>query len=184
MDTKEALIKTAIELLCGEGLEGFSTRAVCSKVGVKSPTLYHHFGSLDGLLDQSLSVLLSKFLSEKESQPHTEDVVGDLERGWDHALDFTLRYPKCYAAFLNRMLMGVKFSALERSDKLLMTRIQRAEKHLLVDKATAFALLWSSVHAASLLHLPLSPGVGEKCGVTELREAVMSRLFGATLDSR
>ena len=45
------LIDCALTLFASGGETALTTRAVCGMAGVTAPTLYHHFGTLDGLLN-------------------------------------------------------------------------------------------------------------------------------------
>ena len=47
----DRLLLAAAELLHEAGDGTASTRAICARAGVQAPTLYHHFGSKQGLID-------------------------------------------------------------------------------------------------------------------------------------
>ena len=53
-NARDRLLLAAAELL--EAGSAVSTRAVCDRAGVQAPTLYHHFGSKQGLIDAVASV--------------------------------------------------------------------------------------------------------------------------------
>ena len=48
-EVKQELLQAAKTLLSMQGREGATMRAICAEVGVTPPTLYHHFGDLQGL---------------------------------------------------------------------------------------------------------------------------------------
>ncbi len=50
MNTKEGLIQTAEELFSRRGYEGTGTQEIVRAAGITKPTLYHFFGSKEGLL--------------------------------------------------------------------------------------------------------------------------------------
>lgn len=105
------------------------------------------------------------------------DAVEQLCAGFDHVVDFTTRYPHLYAAATTRMLAGVRFAALEASNRLLLERVQRASEFLRVPPETAVALLWSGAQAACLLQLSLGPVEGGPAHLRAVKEAVMARIF-------
>ena len=53
--------------------EEFSLRAVCDTVGVKIPTLYHFFGSKQGLIDAVVERGFDLYLGEKSSTESSGD---------------------------------------------------------------------------------------------------------------
>jgi len=48
--TKEIVIQTAAEIADKDGLAGVSLKAVAEKLAIRTPSLYNHIDSLDGLL--------------------------------------------------------------------------------------------------------------------------------------
>ncbi|MFI9798506.1 TetR/AcrR family transcriptional regulator [Streptomyces sp. NPDC052302] len=65
--TAERLLDAALEAYVAEGLQGFTVKAVRERSGVSLGSLYHHFGSLDGLFtalaDRWLGVLLGRMVT-------------------------------------------------------------------------------------------------------------------------
>ena len=61
MHARATLLASALEVLEHRGEAGFSTRAVCAMAGVTAPTLYHHFGSADGLLSAAITEAFAQF---------------------------------------------------------------------------------------------------------------------------
>jgi AcrR family transcriptional regulator len=44
-----------------------STRAICERAGVQAPTLYHHFGNKQALLDAVITHGFNRFLAVRKS---------------------------------------------------------------------------------------------------------------------
>jgi AcrR family transcriptional regulator len=53
-ETRDRLLLAAAQLLDESGNTTVSTRAICERAGVEAPTLYHHFGNKQGLIDAVL----------------------------------------------------------------------------------------------------------------------------------
>ena len=51
LKTEDALMRAAESLLEQGGPDAVTTRAVCDAANVGAPTLYHHYGDKNGLLD-------------------------------------------------------------------------------------------------------------------------------------
>jgi AcrR family transcriptional regulator len=58
--TREAIVRTAIEVLDAEGLDGFSMRRVADRLDTGAASLYWHVGSKDGLLDLVLDEVIAE----------------------------------------------------------------------------------------------------------------------------
>jgi len=121
MDTETAILDAAAALLEAQGPDGLTTRAVCEAAGVKSPTLYHHFGDKDGLARALIQRGLADFMQRKHKPPASADPLEQLRAGWDVALEFALKRPALYA---------------------LLSQHVRAQPALVAD---AYALMYSRV---------------------------------------
>jgi AcrR family transcriptional regulator len=95
-DTRQALVDAAISVVSRQGVDGASLRAICARVGVQLPTLYHFFGDKRGLLDAVLAASLERYLAHKRALPATGDPRADLRRGWDLHVGFALENPAIY----------------------------------------------------------------------------------------
>jgi AcrR family transcriptional regulator len=50
-ETRRAILDATQELLVDDGYEGFSMRRLAARCGYTAPSIYHHFGDNQGLLD-------------------------------------------------------------------------------------------------------------------------------------
>jgi AcrR family transcriptional regulator len=48
--TRSRILAVAGELFYSEGIRSVGVEMICKQAGIKKPTLYHHFGSKDGLI--------------------------------------------------------------------------------------------------------------------------------------
>ena len=75
LETKEQVIKAAIDLFSNKGFNGTSIRAIANAMGMSISNIYHYFGNKEGLmlaiLEQSSTRLLNSLrqISEKEIEP-------------------------------------------------------------------------------------------------------------------
>jgi AcrR family transcriptional regulator len=83
MDTRATLVTAAIMILERDGGGKFSTRAVCAAAGITAPTLYHHFGSVDGLMSAAIAEAFNQFLARKLEAKQSSDPALALRQGWD-----------------------------------------------------------------------------------------------------
>jgi AcrR family transcriptional regulator len=143
--TRDRILHAAARLLAESGGAPVSTRAVCAAAGVGAPTLYHHFGDKDGLLDAVVAYGFERYLEEKRAQPSTGDPVEDLRRGWDAHVEFGLARPAFYALMYG---VGRRAAASEEAYKILLFRTEQVARagRLRVPVKTAAEM----VHAASV----------------------------------
>jgi AcrR family transcriptional regulator len=168
MDMRETLVAAALKILEREGAAQFSTRAVCSIANVTAPTLYHHFGSADGLLSAAIAEAFKQFLDSKKRATPSADPAIALIEGWDNYVRFAAERPRLYAAMIGRVLLGATIPAAEQARALLMERIQAiaAQGWLVLPAQAAADLAWASAHAAAMLHVtaqghPPDPAVSD-----------------------
>jgi AcrR family transcriptional regulator len=144
--TRDRILQAAARLLAESGGAPVSTRAVCAAAGVGAPTLYHHFGDKDGLLDAVVAYGFERYLAEERSLPPTGDPVEDLRRGWDAHVEFGLSQPAFYA-----LMYGARrrAGASEEAYRILL--------HMTEEVARAGRLRVPVKTAAAMMH---AAGVG------------------------
>jgi len=79
-----------------------STRELYEAAGVAPPTLYHHFGTKDGLLEAVAEEAFSSYLERKRGVPLTGDLFTDFAAGWDMHIGFGVENPVLYALMYGR----------------------------------------------------------------------------------
>ncbi|WFE56707.1 TetR/AcrR family transcriptional regulator [Micromonospora sp. WMMD712] len=99
-NARDRLLLAAAELLQAGGT--VSTRAVCDRAGVQAPTLYHHFGSKQGLIDAVANHGFTQYTAVESSG----DPLDDLREGWDRHVRFGLEHPSFYGLLYGRVEPG------------------------------------------------------------------------------
>jgi len=96
-DTRQQLLEAAAALISDAPGQDVPLRAICDRVGVKLPTLYHFFGSKDGLLEAVIDYGFESYLALKRDAEPTGDPIEDLRGGWDTHVRFGLDHAGFYA---------------------------------------------------------------------------------------
>ena len=81
MDNKERLLEDALRLFARRGLDSVGVQEVVDAAGVTKPTLYHHFGSKEGLVTELIDrgyAVLTRALDDLG--PFDRDLPPYLER--------------------------------------------------------------------------------------------------------
>ncbi len=180
------MVAAALRILETEGLAQFSTRAVCAIAQVTAPTLYHHFGSADGLLSAAMAEAFDQFLASKKAAIKSSDPVAALQEGWDDYVRFAENRPRLYAAMMSRLLHGADLPAARQGYAMLVARIDAidAQKRLSMSPDAAAQFVWASANAAALLFVtdlgpnPVKPAPN---AISALRETTIRTITNAKL---
>lgn len=105
-DKRQHILKAGSEILSKMGLEGVSTRAVCAKAGVTSPTLYHYFPDKDALLGALVNLAFDEFLEHKKTAKKTSDSLKNYREAWLNFIQFTHDKPEHFRAMAKAILSG------------------------------------------------------------------------------
>jgi len=81
--TRAALIAAADEAFLSGPWERASLESIAQRAGVTKQTLLRHFGSKDGLLEQTLRVAMVEVEEQRLSAP-TDDIAGAVDNLLDH----------------------------------------------------------------------------------------------------
>ncbi|MFC6005082.1 TetR/AcrR family transcriptional regulator, partial [Streptomonospora nanhaiensis] len=155
----DRIVQAATELLAEGGREAVSTRAVCARSGVQSPTIYRIFHDKQGLLDAVARQGFERYLADKAGLPASADPVEDLRRGWDLHVGFGLANPALYTLVYGDVRTGRQSPAAALGAAALAERVRRV--------AAAGRLRVSEERAAHLMH---SAGRGLTLTLIELPE--------------
>lgn len=182
MDTRETLLAAALQVLEKDGQAQFSTRAVCAIADVTAPTLYHHFGSADGLLSAAIAAAFEQFLETKRAAMRPPDPIAALRAGWDNYVRFAAERPRLYAAMMARILQGADIPAADEARAMLVERIDAiaAAGRLATSKQAATQVALASANAAALLYVAAAQTAAEASPVTA---EVVDRLRDAAIGS-
>ncbi|MFI7587370.1 TetR/AcrR family transcriptional regulator [Spongisporangium articulatum] len=136
---RDRLLTATTQLLEEKAPAEPSTREICARAGVQAPTLYHHFGNKQGLVDEVLNHGFSQYLDDGSG-----DALDRVRAGWEKHVDFGLDHPAYYALLYGRVREGIPCAitgpALERLTRLfgelaadgrLLTTAQEAAERLL-----------------------------------------------------
>lgn len=104
-NARDRLLLAAAQLLAESGDRSLSTRAVCALAGVQAPTLYHHFGSKQGLIDAVINYGFSQYVAAADDSD-SDGPLDSIRRGWDRHVKFGLEHPTFYALLYGQIEPG------------------------------------------------------------------------------
>lgn len=150
--TRRTILAAAEELLSSGGERGLSIREVCAKARVTPPTIYHHFGDKDALIDRVLDECFEAFDGAFLGRTAPADPVERLRWGFDRYVEYGLAHPTHYRLMFLRSREHPSAGGLASYDRLRrMVAAIEAAGRLLPPLEAATAAFWASVHGVTSL---------------------------------
>ena len=174
--TRDRLLLAAGQLLHEADGGPVSTRAICERAGVQAPTLYHHFGSKQGLLDAVVNYGFTQYVQAPETGG---DPVARIREGWDRHVAYGLENPAFYVLLYGQIEPGVPCNLTSSAEAMLLelfTPLARAGR--LRVEATEAARQFAAANSGVTLSLIAQPeGARDLAMSTQVRDAVLAGLL-------
>lgn len=144
--SRENAVEAALAVIDEHGLSGFGLAAVAQRLGVKAPSLYHHFASKEDLLSEvSLALLIEGELPPFEPDPDwIEQIVRISLSSWRSVL----RHPKAATLLLQYMPTSLLMGAYEHWAHYLAVNGVPSRLHIVIldgtDKLTFGSVLFTA----------------------------------------
>ena len=160
-----------------------SLRAVCHAAGVKMPTLYHFFGSKEGLIEAVIERGFDMYLEAKGSAESSGDPIQDIRAGWDAHVAFGLANPGFYTLMYGKVRPGYSPAAQSRPSQMLraLTRQAHEQRRLTVSPEEAAAHILVTNIGVTLRQIILSER-DERLSAA-VREGTLAAITGTTTSS-
>ena len=177
---RDRLLEAAAGLIAAAPGRDVSLRSICDEAGVKLPTLYHHFGSKEGLLDAVVEHGFDLYLNVKEGNGDGTDPIGALRAGWDAHVDFAVANPGFYALMYGQVAPGSRPAGQDRPGQILLalTRSAADQGLLVVDAEQAAAHVLAANVGVALRQITLAHVDPELSAA--MREATLAAICGTT----
>lgn len=136
MDNRTLLLQRALDLFAARGYDAVGVQEIVEAAGVTKPTLYHYFGSKEGVLRALLEVYQQPFYQTVQSTAsgYAGDLPGTLTALARVFFDFAQRNPVYY-----RMLLAMGF-APRGSDAGQITMRVNEDLHAAIEEMFAVAV--------------------------------------------
>ncbi|MEU5265910.1 TetR/AcrR family transcriptional regulator [Amycolatopsis sp. NPDC021455] len=174
--TRDRLLLAAAQLLHEAGDGPVSTRAICERAGVQAPTLYHHFGSKQGLLDAVVNYGFTQYV---QAPSPDGDPVERIRAGWDRHVEYGLAHPAFYVLLYGQIEPGVPCNLTSSAEAMLLelfTPLAR-EGRLRVEAAEAARQL-AAANSGVTLSLIAQPEESRDLAMSaQVRESVLAGLL-------
>jgi AcrR family transcriptional regulator len=177
-DARARILRAATELLATGGRNAVTTRAVSAAAGVQAPTIYRHFGDMQGLLDVAARETLAVHVRDQAARALTNDSVEDLRRGWDLHIAFGLAHPDAFALLYSAPSVAASVSVIHEGVEVLQGLVARIAEagRLRVDVAHATDLLHAAGTGVTLTLAATPPEERDPRLSETMREAILTAL--------
>src|SRR4029077_15448303 len=177
-DARARILRAASDLLANGGRVAVTTRAVSAAAGVQPPTIYRHFGDMQGLFEAVARETFATYAREKASRPLTNDPVEDLRQAWDLHIAVSLAHPDVFALLYSAPSVDAYRRVIDEGVALLQALVARIAEagRLRVDVAHATNLLHAA-GAGVTLTLAATPPEDRDPRLSEtMREAILTSI--------
>ena len=155
-ESRSAILDAAGELLLDVGTERFSIRRLAARCGYTAPTIYHHFGDKQSLIDAVLEACYADLLGRLRQVPRGEDASEYLRALLRTFIRLNLEHPTYYRLLsVPRTETGSLPSAEEARELVVKTlRELAARGRLATDNIdAAVETLWALMHGLISLRI-------------------------------
>lgn len=161
-NSKEAVLASAKRTAMAHGYNGLNFREIAADIGIKAPSIYHHFPT-------------KADLGAAVARRYWEDTVGQLEaisEGSSDALDALRRYPEIFR------------ESLSRDNRICLSSFMAAEYDDLPDAVKTEVQGFADVNVAWLSKLLVAAGTVKARDSETRARAIYAAVAGAQLFAR
>ena len=126
VDNRSKIIACAIDLFAARGFDAVGVQEIVTTAGVKKPTLYHYFGSKNGLLKIIIEETFAELLLALEKVEYSANVVDWLEVIAQLYFEFARSHRSFY-----RMQLSMWFAPLESDAYKVVAAINEHQQKML-----------------------------------------------------
>ena len=175
---RRRFIDETTRLVRQHGFEGVSTRLICEAVGVKPPTLYHHFGDLRSLHDAIVDHAFTSFMMRWQHSLSSDDPLVRIRSGWDAHIAFSQDEPALYSIIAMQNVAGKIPRQILAAHHLTIENFKEVERtsSLAYAPEQAAQILTAACLGASIVANLDLPRFDELSGV--MREDVIRAILG------
>lgn len=161
---RERILQAAMELVAASDGTAVSTRQITERAGVTAPTLYHHFGDKDGLMEAVVARGFEEFIRSEGSIERTDAPIEDVKRLWDVHVQFGVTHAQLYLLMFGNAGPSRRPGVVVEAERLLeaeLTRLAVAGQLAVRPMEAARAVLASNIGVTLMLIADTTAGGGD-----------------------
>lgn len=182
---RSRFISETTRLMRERGVDQVSTRQICDAVGVTAPSLYHHFGDLQGLQHSALEYAYNRFMESWREKSVSPDPITRIRNGWDAQIAFCRDEPTLYSIIATQNATGTMHEHIQVAHRRLVNDFRQVhELHSLRYPPETAAQVFSAscLGAAAMLVLQgeFMPRIDALSDI--MREDALASILGGSVD--
>jgi len=153
-DARRAILDATEALLVEDGYEAFSMRRLADRCGYTAPTIYHHFGDKQHLIDELLEERCQGLVRTLRRVRQSDDLIENLRSFCSAFVRFGLRNPTHYALLSQSREPDLpEPPAAEEARTLMEAPLQKlaAAGRLVAAEEAVGQTIWAFLHGFILL---------------------------------
>lgn len=176
---KDALLESAMRLLAAHGRNGATTRAICAEVGVGAPTLYHHYGSLNGLHQAAIR---QAFTAVSCFRPRVvgSDPLQSVRDSWNMLMKFAQEHPRMCRLVIQQTINHETLPGVSTIYDSIVSDLNELyqEGAMVIVPTTAAYMFWAgAIGAAALLAHGTEDARVDESAAQMMLDALLAALF-------
>lgn len=180
VSVKEAMLESAMRLLAAHGRDGATTRAICTEVGVGAPTLYYHYGDLNGLHQAAIRQAFTAISRCYRPRAEGSDPLQSVRDSWSMLMKFAQEHPlMCRLMIQQTINRELQPGVSTIYDNIVsdLNELYQGGKMVMVPTTAAYMFWAGAIGAAALLaHGEQGKPVDDSVAQVML-EALLAALF-------
>ncbi len=176
--SRRRILEAAADLVSASPGRDVPLREICDRAGVQLPTLYHYFGSKDGLIGAVVDHGFDMYVGEKTDHESSGDPIQDIREGWDLHVAFGLSHPGFYVLMYGQSVPGSTPAGQERATSILrgLTSVAEEQGRLIVASDLAATLVLTANVGVTLHQIVVGRPSAELS--IRMRESVIDGITG------
>jgi AcrR family transcriptional regulator len=178
---RSRFISETTRLMRERGVHQVSTRQICDAVGVTAPSLYHHFGDLQGLQHSALEYAYNRFMESWREKSASPDPVTRIRNGWDAQIAFCRDEPTLYSIIATQNATGTMHEHIQAAHAKLVNdfREVQSQRNLRYPPETAAQVFSATCLGAATMLVLQGEFMPKIDGLSEImREDVLANILG------
>jgi AcrR family transcriptional regulator len=155
-EVRRAILTSTEQLLAGEGYGGFSMRKLALHCGYSAPTIYHHFGDKNGVIDAFLEERFAQLVDELRAVPLEDDPLQNVRSLSLAFTRFGIRNPTHYQLLMQPRDEAAPPPASGEIARNIMQgpldELARRGRVLVADHEVVRQGIWALLHGLISLH--------------------------------
>lgn len=127
-NVRSRFISETTRLMRERGVDQVSTRQICDAVGVTAPSLYYHFGDLQGLQHSAMEHAYARFMESWLEKSAASDPISRIRHGWNAQIAFCRDEPTLYSIITTQNATGAVHKHVQDAHRRVVEDFRKVQQ--------------------------------------------------------